>query len=555
MEISKEIADKIWCNGNVYTVNDNQKWGEAIAIFDKKILAIGSNKDVLELKGPNTEVIDINGGMVMPGFIDSHAHPTWGGTELLYKVNLFDCKCIPDYEQEIRTFIGKNPQSEFIQGVGWVNPHFEETGPSKDILDRISNEIPMVFDSADHHSIWANSKAMELAGVNRDTQSPEGGVIERDHTTGELLGTFRETAQDLIKKIIPQYTKEEYKAGILEYQKVMSAYGITMSHDAIVEPDSPAHEAYLELDRDGKLLFKMTAAFASSIDNPMKDAEKYGDLSRISKGGMFSAEHVKFFLDGVVEASTAYLKEPYSNDPEFSGTALWGDKALKDLLIEIDKQGLTPHFHVIGDMAIDQMLTALEYVAEKNGEKERRPIAAHVQILDAHDLPRMVKMNVHVSANPYWFVKEAGYYYKLEEPYLGVERASKEYPMKSLMDAGLVVASASDFSVTPVPKPLRGIQMGVTRCFPEMDINDPMCVLGEEERVTIEEMIQTFTINGAKIAKKENETGNLEVGKLADLVILEKNILEVPVNEIAFVKVIETVSEGKTIYTSNGSKC
>ncbi|MEG2199498.1 MAG: amidohydrolase family protein, partial [Anaerovorax sp.] len=216
MEKRKNKAEKIFYNGKIYTVNEENKWVEAIAICDRKILGVGSNDEIMEMKDSETEVRDLAGAMVMPGFIDSHAHPTWGGTELLYKVNLFDCTCISDYEAEIRKFIEKNPESTFIQGVGWVNPHFEEMGPSKKILDSISMDIPMVFDSADHHSIWANSKAIELAGVSNDTEAPDGGGIERDGKTGEPLGTFRETAQDLIKKIIPSYTKEQYKAGILE---------------------------------------------------------------------------------------------------------------------------------------------------------------------------------------------------------------------------------------------------------------------------------------------------------------------------------------------------
>lgn len=539
--------DQILFNGVVYTVNKNAPWAEAVAISGNKIAAVGTSGEIVKMQSQNTVMTDLQGKMVLPGFIDSHAHPSWGGIELLYKVDLFNCQSQDEYIQRISHFIDTHQDISFVQGVGWVNPHFPEEGPSCKLLDEITGDIPMAFDSADHHSIWANTKAMEMAGIDKDSKCAEGGVIEKDDK-GQPSGTFRESAQDLIKAVIPSYTTEEYKNGILKYQEVMAAYGITMSHDAMVDGGGPAHLALMQLDQEERLLFKMAASFTTYADKYLKEKDKYKQYQQMSQGTMFRANHVKFFVDGVVEASTAYLKKPYANNLDYCGESLWKQEELNELTAIVDGAGLTPHFHVIGDKAIDQMLCALEYTTEKNGEKERRPLAAHVQILDLQDLPRMKKQQVMVSANPYWFVKEPGYYYRLELPYLGEERASGEYPMKTLFDEGLTVASASDFSVTPMPKPLRGIQMGMTRCFPEMNANDPDCVLGEEERVSLEQMIQSFTINGAKTLFAETVTGSIEAGKLADLVVLEKNLFDVPASEIAFVKVMTTISEGKTIY-------
>ncbi|MCQ4636602.1 amidohydrolase [Anaerovorax odorimutans] len=539
---------KIFYNGAVYTVDGTWTKARAIALEGPAIAAVGTDEQILALKEEGTEVIDLKGKMVLPGFVDSHAHPSWGGTELLYKVDLFNCKDAEEYPKRIAAFIEENPNLECIQGVGWVNPHFPPEGPSRFVLDAIRDDIPMAFDSGDHHSVWANSKAIEMAGIDKDTPCPEGGVIEKDPRTGELTGTFREAAQDLVRKVIPDYSAEEYMAGILKYQEVMASYGITMSHDAMVDGDGPAYEALLRLEKEDKMLFKMNASFTTYPEDPFKDAEQYGRYLAETDGTMLKGKHLKIFVDGVVEACTAWLKEPYANRPDYCGEPVWDEEELKKVLVLADKQGMIPHFHVIGDRAVQQMLDVLEYVERVNGPKERMPLAAHVQLLDPADLPRMKKLGVAVSADPYWYVKDPGYYCKLELPFLGEERVSKEYPMKTFFDAGLTVASASDYSVTPVPKPLRGIQMGMNRCYPEMDIEDPECVLGKEERVSLRQMIESFTINGAKVLGRAGETGSIEPGKDADLVILEKDLFELPITEIAFTKVCETICRGKTIY-------
>lgn len=539
---------KILYNGSIYTAGREWSKVQAVALAGPKIAAAGTNEQILKYREKNTQVIDLQGKMVLPGFVDSHAHPSWGGTELLYKVNLFDCKDADEYPRRIKAFLEEHPDISFLQGVGWVNPHFPPQGPSRFVLDGIRPDLPMVFDSGDHHSVWANSKAMELAGIDADTVCPEGGVIEKDPVTGELTGTFREAAQDLVRKAVPDYSVEEYMAGLLKYQEIMASYGITMSHDAMIDGDGPAYQALIRLEKEDKLLSKMNVSFNTYAEDPFKDTDQYERYRKETDGIMLKGKHVKFFVDGVIEASTAWLKEPYANRPDYCGEPVWKEEDLKQVAVLADQAGMMPHFHVIGDRAVEQMLDVLEYVEQVNGPKERMPLAAHVQLLDPDDLPRMKPLNVAVSADPYWYVKDPGYYFKLEEPFLGAARAAKEYPMKTFFDAGLLVASASDFSVTPVPNPLRGIQMGINRCYPEMDREDPNCVLGKEERVSLRQMIESFTINGAEVLGRGKETGSIEAGKDADLVILERDLFETSVDKIAFVAVCETICRGKTIF-------
>ena len=544
LESNKEI---ILYNAKIYTVDEKNPWAEAISFRDSKITGLGSTQEVLANADPASLSIDLKGQMVLPGFIESHAHPSWAGIELIYKVNLALKTTVEGYVEEIRRFVEANPSLSMVQGVGWSNTLFGTEGPSRKILDEISTELPIILVSSDHHSIWANTKAILLAGVDENTPVPIGGVIEKDGS-GVIQGTFREAAQGLITQIIPDHTIEMYKHGLLAYQAKMAAYGITMAHDAMLEPFSNGLEAFAQLESDGQNLFKLRASLGTYEKTALRDVEKYRQIRDAYVNPHRSIRHVKIFMDGVVEGGTACLKDPYDNNPGFCGEAIWAEEELMEFCRQIDAMGYDLHFHVIGDGAVDSMLKVLESIQMKNPPRERRPIAAHVQILDRSDIPRLQKNQVVISANPFWFVKDAGYYYKIEIPMLGEERASKEYPMKVLFDNGLTVASASDYSVTALPAPLVGIQMGMNRCFPEMDAADEENILGIEERVSLAQMIQSYTINGAYANWMEDKTGSLEIGKDADLVVLAENLFNVHRNEISAVPITATIAEGRVIF-------
>ncbi len=539
--------EKIFYNGTIFTGEQDQEFAQAVALSGKYIAQIGTKEELLQLADEQTELIDLKGKMLMSGFIDSHAHPLLSGVEVLYKADLNDCKSIEEYIDTIENFMETHSGLDFIMGAGWINPYFDSPGPRKELLDQIAKDIPMVFDSGDHHSIWANSKAIEMAGVTANTSDPEGGVIERNEK-GEPSGTFREAAQDLIRPICPEFTVAQYKNGLAAYQEQMAGYGITMSHDAMLKGGGPAHQALLEMDRADQLLFKMNASFETDAAAEEQDWRNYVSYMEKSKGKMFTADRVKFFVDGVVEGGTAYLKEEYSNQPGYFGKCIWDTKVMEQFLIDLDRAGMELHFHVIGDRAVDVMLKALERVREENGERERRPIAAHVQILDPRDIQRLKRENVHISANPFWFVKAPGYF-DMEQGFLGKTRAEAEYPMKCLIDAGLTVGSASDYSATPVPKPLNGIQIAVTRDLPEFGGEEDQ-ILGKNERISVKEALLSFTLHNAKLAKMENATGSIKKGKLADLVVLEKNLFEIDPHQIDQTKICLTVSEGNVIYDS-----
>ncbi len=541
---------KLFHNGYIHTVEEDIPFANAMAVKGKTIIAIGEYEDVKniinDIWAVEVQEIDLKNNFVMPGFMESHAHPTLAGPEMIFEVDLGKCTTVEGYVEIIKQFIVDNPDLETIMGAGWSLSLFDEIGPRKEMLDEISSEKPIILFSNDHHALWLNSKALDLANINSFTKNVEGGVIERDLVTKEPLGTIREEAAQLVEPITHKYSQEEYEQAWIHYQTEMAKYGITMVHDAKVELNSTGHKALAKLAKNDELLFKVTASIHTKID----DTEYVDEVIKEGKKfdcGMYQAFSVKFFIDGVVENGTAYLKEPYKNKPEDTGTKLWDDEKLFQTLLKLDNNNFWSHFHVIGDAATLQTIEALERVAKINGNKDRRNTFAHAQIIDKEDIKRIKDLQITVSSNPYWFAKEE-FYDLIEVPFLGEERASKEYPMKSLLDENINLAAASDFPVTPEPNPLAGIRFGMQRALPEK-ADDLEKVLAPEERLTIHDMIKAFTINGAYMVGKEKITGSLKVGKDADFIVLNKNILEIDPKTLEDVKVIKTFAEGKEIFS------
>lgn len=543
------MSKKIYGNGRIYTVDETQPWAEALCVENGKITLVGTDSDVREKAGADAEYIDLDGKMVVPGFIDSHIHAIQGAEELLFKANLADAESGDECIQIVKEFYEKHPNIDFLEGVGWINTYFDDFGPRKEWLDEISTDIPIVLDSGDHHSVWVNSKAIELAGVTKDTVI-DGGVLEIDPKTGELSGTFRENAQSPFHAIKPVCSVEKAKEAIVYLEELMGSLGITMVHDPIVELDSSEIEAYRQMDREGRLNIKVRGSLMTRPENIEDLRDKYvPEREACNQGGRFQIHSIKVLLDGVIEGATAYLKKPYAHRPDYYGEPIWTAEELKKHFKWAESNGFQTHSHAIGDAAVALMLDALEYSEKENGKPNIRPVCAHMQIVDPADYSRLKQQKVTASANPYWFAKDKGYFYGLEVPYLGEERAENEYPMKSLKDkAGMRLASGSDFPVTIPPAPLIAIQMGVTRCDFREDSSDPDCTLNKSESVTVEDMIRSFTINAAYADLADDITGSITPGKYADFVVLGQNIFDVPVDEIGQIPVLMTVSEGKVIF-------
>lgn len=537
--------DVLYKNGRIYTIDGGDRCVEACAVKGNKFTFVGSNEEAEHISADR--VIDLEGRTVLPGFVEAHAHVTWAAIDAIFKVGLFGEESVDAYLDKIKQFIDAHPDLPVYEGVGWENPMFEKTGPSRRLLDEICPDKPVMMWSHDKHSLWVNTKTLELCGITRDTEVPAGNIIEKDED-GEPKGTLREFAAiALVDSIKPVFSKENYKEAIAWVQKHLAQYGITSMLDPVLDPDEEGINALVEMNESDQLICKIRGAFKSFENDSYRHIDMYDDIRSRANSHMFAINQMKLFIDGVIEGKTGYLKEPYDGESEYCGDPIWNKEELDEFCRRVDELGLDIHCHVIGDAAISMALDALDSIADKNPKRERRPVLTHLQVVDPADRSRMVKHNVTAVTNPYWHFKYRGFFDDIEVPYLG-ERAYGEYPMKSLLDSGIRLGAASDYNVTAVPAPLHGIQIGATRVYLDENPDDMEQVLAPEERISVKELVRAFTINNAYACRLEDIAGSIEEGKCADMVILSDDPFEVPVTDIHKIKVCQTISEGKTIY-------
>jgi predicted amidohydrolase YtcJ len=531
-------------NGTIYTVHQEQPWADTIAITNDLITFVGSFADIEKNLSAENEIIDLAGKMVLPGFIDAHSHPSHG-MGYFGNINLYSLDSLDKYRSTISRFVQENPDATAFRGGGWSDSLFPKHGPSKSILDAIVPDRPVSIVSYDGHSLWVNSVTLERAQITRHTPDPNGGLIGRDLETGEPNGTLRETAMNLVEDVIPDYSTSERVQALNAYQAMALGAGVTMTHDAMLDMQSIAGFKQLEANEELKMRFRgsITIHPDQSIDDQIQFILEQKAENRNPN---FQTNTAKIFVDGVVEGGTAYLFEPYAHKPDFSGIPIWSREQLLEVFPILDKEGIQIHIHVIGDAAVHIALDGLEKALMENGSRDSRHMLTHLQLVAAEDISRFSQINAIGIPNPYWF-KIDEYYHTLALPYLGQERADIQYPMKSFFDTGVIMASASDFPVTIPFDPLIGIQLGMTRSEIGQVNSD---VLWADEIATLEQMIASFTYNGAYANFLEHQIGSLEVGKQADFVVLDKNIFKLPATEIADTEVLLTYISGQEVYKS-----
>jgi predicted amidohydrolase YtcJ len=551
-----EIADRVFINGRIYTMDQNRSWAEALAVNNGRFIAVGSTSVVSEHIGPGTETIDLAGKMVLPGFIDSHAHVS-GATNESASLEMFHLNSLDAYLDAVKNFAAQHPDMEVIYGGGWRNDLFPPQGPVKEDLDAIISDRPVSLMSEDGHFAWVNSMALAMAGVTKDTVSPKGGVIEKDVITGTPSGTIRETARDLIQNVLPPFSVDQIKGSIRNFMTEAGRVGITTAHDPLmILPDARGQlngfgasrhniQAYSEMAQDGELTIRIRGTVLTDPTAQANQVQSIGSACAQQTHPLFQMTGIKVFVDGVVEGGTAFLLEPYAHMPHTCSEPLWEPETLKDLFAAADHEKLQIHIHAIGDAAVGMALDALEHARAKNRNRDSRHLITHLHIVERSDIPRMAALDIIGVPQPFWHVK-GSYFRDIEAKYLGYDRAEHGYPMQSLAKAGILLASASDYPVQVPSPPLLGIMLGVTRCEPGE--TNPDEILDPQECMTLEDMIASFTINGAYANFLEHETGSIEIGKKADMVVLENNLFEIPIFEIADTKILMTMFEGQTVY-------
>ncbi len=535
-------ADLILTGGAVYTMTAERPWAEALAVRDGKIIYVGDVNGAQGLEGPRTRTLSLNGRMVLPGFHDTHAHPLSGGLEL-GECNLYDAETSAEIEGAVRAYAIAHPELAWIKGNGWALPAFPGGNPHKSVLDRAVPDRPAFMYAADGHSAWVNSRALTLAGITRETPDPPNGRIERDPRTGEPSGTLREGAIALVANLLPPYTREARIGAVRRGLAEANRFGITSITDADVPEDYA--EAYGEVDRQGGLTARVLMALRASEDAPVEqDVARLAAIrDRYRVGRRLTAQTVKFYADGVIEARTAALLAPYLDRGKDAGPLVYQPEDLAARVAAVDRAGFQVHIHAIGDRAIRVSLDAIAAAREENGPRDRRPVLAHIQLFDPADIPRFRELGAIASFQPVWAQADE-YITELTIPALGPVRSRWLYPIGSLLASGAIVVGGSDWTVSSL-NPLDAIQVALTRRSVEAPAG-PAWI--PEERAGLVEMLRAYTITGAYAERSERETGSLAVGKLADLVVLDRNLFATPVTDIHSVRVLLTLLEGVVVW-------
>jgi len=548
-------ADLAFVNGAVYTVDAARSRAQAVAVKDGRIAAVGSDGAVREHLGPRTEVFDLAGRMLVPGFQDAHVHPVSGGVDRL-QCDLHDFHSREDYVLRVKTYAHDHPDREWILGGGWSMDVFPGGTPTKDLLDAVVPDRVAFLPNRDGHTAWVNSRALEAAGITASTPDPADGRIERD-ASGEPSGTLHEGAADLVGRIAPQPTPDEVYEGLLEGQRYLHSLGITAWQDAIVSTGAwmDNYSAYLRAAESGDLTARVVGSLWWERDHGEEQIEELVDLRERARSGRFAATTVKIMQDGVCETFTAAVLEPYldgdGNVTEKRGISFVDPETLKGYVTTLDRLGFQVHFHALAERAVREALDAIEAALRANGPSDHRHHLAHIQVVHPDDIPRFRALRAVANAQPLWAAHE-GQMDELTIPFLGEPRWRWQYPFGSLVRAGATLAMGSDWSVSS-PDPLEEMHVAVNRKMPPTYLygNDNDEVFLPEERLDLATSIAAFTMGSAYVNHLDEVTGSIEVGKYADLAVVDRDLFAHPVDEIANARVDATFVEGVPVYERN----
>lgn len=535
-------ADIIFTNGRIYTVSAAHTWAEAVAVRDGRISFVGSNAEAKANAGPQTKVIDLHGRMMLPGFQDVHIHPIEAGVDAT-KCTLGELDSIVAYQQVIAECAAANPDSTWVVGSGWTFSVFGAgVTPDRRTLDEVVPDRPVYVSSYDEHAGWANSLALAMAGITKDTPDPVGGQIIRDPVTGEPTGALQEEARHLVKRLMPKISMQEKVAALQSSLAILNAWGITSIQDASVD-DEEELRVYKSLEDSGDLSLRVVAAMRWSPEQPMDQLATLISLRERYASDLIDASTAKIWQDGVMENYTAAMLEPYRIASGSRGDPLIEPEQLKQIVTRLDAEGFQIHFHAIGDAAVRQSLDAVEQAVSINGRHGQRHHISHLQMIDPADIPRFAALDVVANFQPLWAYADE-YVTEINIPSIGEERARWMYPIRSVKDAGGLVAFGSDWSVTTA-NPFPQIETAITRQSAD-DESYPVFI--PEERLDLTTAIDAFTINAAFVNKQESVSGSIEVGKYADLIILNQNLFEIEPAEISATKVLLTLFNGRVVY-------
>lgn len=542
---AEEAADVVVTHARIYTVNSKQTWAEALAVRGEKIVAVGTDQEIAPYRGTSTKVIDAGGRLVLPGFTDCHVH-FMDGSIGLTQVDLNGAENVAEIQKRVKEYAAAHPKMPWITGMGWTYPTFGPTAlPNKKILDDVVPDRPVFLVAFDGHSSWANSKALAMAKIDRNTPDPANGKIVRD-AQGNPTGALKESAGDLVAKLMPKPTHGERVAALRKGLHEANRLGVVRVHSA--GGDFQYLDLLDELRRNGQLSVRFYVAYF--LDPPGLTPEitdKIEKARALYHDEWLSGGVVKTMLDGVVEAHTAAMLAPYSDEPSQAGKLFWDEAKYKETVQELDRRGLQIFTHAIGDRAVRLALDAYENAETVNGTKDARPRVEHIETISATDIPRFGKLGVIASMQPL--------HANPDEDTLGIwarnvgkERAQRAWVWRSIEQSGGKLAFGSDWPVVTI-SPWPGVQDAVTR---QTEKGTPPEGFVPQQRLSLEDTIRAYTLGAAFAGHREEAEGSLEPGKLADLIVLSQDLFRIEPSAIMKTKVMMTMVGGKVVYKAAG---
>ena len=539
-------ADLVLLGGSVMTMDAARPRASAVAVRGGRILAVGDDRTVLERSGPRTRRIELAGRTLLPGFTDAHCHPVLAGIELR-QCSLHDLPESSDaYLDAIRRYAADRPDLDWIVGSGWGMAAFPGGIPTREALDEAVPDRPAVFDNRDGHGAWVNSLALERAQVTSETPDPPDGRIERTEN-GAPQGTLHEGATNLVHRLLPARTTDDVVEGLGVAQAYLHRLGITAWQDAIVDPADLA--AYRRFAESGRLTGRVVAAQWWDREAGLAQVDGFIEERDRSSIGRLRATSVKLMLDGVIENFTASVLEPY-RDLDGHGTGNRGidmidPELLKGFVTKLEALGFQPHFHALGDRAVRQGLDAIEAARAANGMTDTRPHLAHLQLVDPADWPRFAALGAGANIQPLWARNEAQMT-ELTLPFLAPGRSAFQYPFRSLQQAGARLVGGSDWMVS-TPDVMQQVEVAVRRVDPDHREREPLL---PDETLDLATALRAYTMGGAWANHLDDMTGSIEEGKLADLVVLDRDIARERDDRLGDARVLLTLIEGDAVFDS-----
>ncbi len=541
-----EIADSVYINGNIYTMDEDQPKATALAVKGQKLIFVGSDAGAKGYVGNNTKVTDLKGKTVIPGLIEGHMHVPMLGENLL-KIDAF-WKPKAEILAAVKAEAARVKPGEWITGFGWNNTIWDDKSyPTKEELDAVAPNNPVVMERTDGHMIWVNSKTLELAGITKDSKDPQGGEILRD-AKGNPAGCLTDTAGEPVQKIIPALSDEREKEAILAAQDQLLSYGLTSALDA--GSNVKIINLFKELYQEGKLKVRIYSLvggdWGGAIPGPERDYIKNNPPQKELYDYHLSVNGVKLFADGSLGARSAALLKDYSDRPGHIGNYQYSDEEIYKVMKEVYDSGYQIATHAIGDGGVDQVVNAYEKLIKADPNADRRLRIEHYQIATLDDIKRIKTLHILPSMQPTHATSDK----TMAEDRIGAERMKGAYAWRKIIDAGNIIIGGSDAPVELV-NPYHGLYAAVTRTD---RAGQPEGGWYIEDAMTREEALKAFTVWAAYGQFEENLKGSLKVGKLADFVVLDRDYMKCPANEIKDIQALTTVLGGEVVYQKDSSK-